>query len=47
MMNQVHIPKYKEETINSFGLVNEKELEMQNYVSFVNLQIVKSKFNKK
>ncbi len=44
-LREIEAPKYKEETINSFGLINEKELEIQNYVSFVNLQILKSKFN--
>ena len=44
-LREIEPPKYKEETINSFGLVNEKELEIQNYISFVNLQILKSKFN--
>jgi len=46
-LREIEPPKYKEETINSFGLVNEKELEIHNYVNFVNLQILKSKFNKK
>jgi hypothetical protein len=44
-LREIAAPKYKEETINSFGLVNEKELEIQNYISFINLQILKSKFN--
>ena len=44
-LREIEAPKYKEETINSFGLVNEKELEIQNYVSYVNLQILKSRFN--
>ena len=44
-LREIEAPKYKEETINSFGLVNEKELEIQNYISFINLQILKSKFN--
>ena len=44
-LREIEPPKYKEETINSFGLVNEKELEIQNYISFINLQILKSKFN--
>jgi len=46
-LREIEPPKYKEETINSFGLVNEKELEIKNYISFINLQILKSKFNKK
>ena len=46
-LREIEPPKYKEETINSFGLVNEKELEINNYISFINLQILKSKFNKK
>jgi len=46
-LREIEAPKYKEETINSFGLVNEKELEIQNYVSYVNLQILKSRFNVK
>ena len=44
-LREIEAPKYKEETINSFGLVNEKELEIQHYISFINLQILKSKFN--
>ena len=44
-LREIEAPKYKEETINSFGLVNEKELEIQNYISYINLQILKSKFN--
>ena len=46
-LREIEPPKYKEETINCFGLVNEKELEIKNYISFINLQILKSKFNKK
>ena len=46
-LREIEPPKYKEETINSFGLINEKELEIKNYISFVDLQILKSKFNKK
>lgn len=46
-LREIEPPKYKEETVNSFGLVNEKELEIHHYVNFVNLQILKSKFNKK
>ena len=38
-LREIEPPKYKEETINSFGLVNEKELEIKNYISFINLQI--------
>ena len=44
-LREIEPPKFKEETINSFGLVNEKELEIHNYISFINLQILKSKFN--
>ena len=46
-LREIEPPKFKEETVNSFGLVNEKELEIHHYINFVNLQILKSKFNKK
>ena len=46
-LREIEPPKYKEETVHYFGLVNEKELEIHHYVNYVNLQILKSKFNKK
>ena len=46
-LREIDPPKFKEETVNSFGLINEKELEIHHYINFVNLQILKSKFNKK
>ena len=41
----MEIPKYREDVVTSFSEINENELEIKNYVPFINLQIVKSKFN--
>lgn len=44
-IKDIPVPKMEEEIINAFGLVKEKELEISNCIAFVNLQIIKSKFN--
>ena len=44
-LRQIEIPKYKEDIVTSFSQINENESEIKNYIPFVNLQIIKSKFN--
>lgn len=44
-LKEMEIPKYREDVVTSFSEINENELEIKNYVPFINLQIVKSKFN--
>ena len=40
-------PSFKDEAIEIFGFINEKEKILLNYMSFVNLQVIKSEYNKK
>ena len=43
---EIQPPNNKEDVINSFNEVYQKEVFVKNYESVVNLQIIKSKFNK-
>ena len=40
-------PNFKDETIDIFSEINEKEKTLNNFAVFVNLQVLKSQFNKK
>ena len=40
-------PAYKNEIIDTFSEINEKDKELDNYIYCVNLQVIKSKFNQK
>ena len=44
-IKEIAAPKLNDEVIDSFTLVNDKELEINHYVGFINLQIIKSEFN--
>ena len=46
-IKEIAAPKLNEEIVDSFTLVNDKELEINHYVGFINLQIIKSEFNLK
>ena len=43
---EIQPPNNKEDVINAFNEVSQKEIFVKNYASVVNLQIIKSKFNK-
>ena len=43
---EIQPPNNKEDVINAFNEVYQKEIFVKNYASVVNLQIIKSKFNK-
>ena len=40
-------PNFKDEVVKVFSEINEKEKSLNNYTIFVNLQVIKSQFNKK
>lgn len=44
-IKEIAAPKLNDEIVDSFTLVNDKELEINHYVGFINLQIIKSEFN--
>jgi len=44
-IKEIAAPKLNDEVVDSFTLVNDKELEINHYVGFINLQIIKSEFN--
>ena len=46
-IKEIAAPKLNDEIVDSFTLVNDKELEINHYVGFINLQIIKSEFNLK
>ena len=46
-IKEIAAPKLNEEIVDSFTSVNDKELEINHYVGFINLQIIKSEFNLK
>ena len=46
-LRELQAPKSREEGVKCFNEVNEKELEMRNYIPFINLHIIKSEFNNK
>ena len=43
----LELPIFKNEIIDIFTLINEKEQVLNNYATTVNLQVIKSQFNKK
>jgi hypothetical protein len=46
-IKEIAAPKINDEIVDRFTLVNDKELEINHYVGFINLQIIKSEFNLK
>ena len=46
-LREIQPPKSRDEGVRCFNEVNEKELEMRNYIPFINLHIIKSQFNNK
>ena len=44
---EIEPPNFKDETIDIFSEINEKEKTLNNFAVFVNLQVLKSQFNKK
>ena len=44
-LRDISSPNNKEDAVASFGSVNDKEHEIRNYLAFVNLHVIKSKFN--
>lgn len=44
-IKEIAAPKLNDEVVDSFTMVNDKELEINHYVGFINLQIIKSEFN--
>ena len=46
-LRDIASPNNKEEVENSFGFINDKEHEIRNYLPFINLHVIKSKFNVK
>ena len=45
-VDKIQVPKYREEIFESFNNLNLKENELRNYTKFLNLQIIKTKYNK-
>ena len=46
-LREIEPPKFIEDTEGCFSIINEREHEMRDFVPFINLQIIKSKFNEK
>ena len=46
-LREIEPPKFIEDTEGSFSIINEREHEMRDFIPFINLQIIKSKFNQK
>ena len=46
-LREIEPPKFIEDTEGSFSIINEREDEMKDFIPFINLQIIKSKFNEK
>ena len=46
-LKEIVSPKVEDEIVNCFSLINDKESEINHYIHFVTLQIIKSKFNTK
>ena len=46
-LREIEPPKFTEDTEGCFSIINEREHEMRDFVPFINLQIIKSKFNEK
>ena len=45
-VDKIPKPKHKEEIPEIFGNLNSKETELRNYTKFINLQIIKTEYNK-
>ena len=45
-IDKIQVPRHREEIIESFGNLNLKENELRNYTKFLNLQIIKTEYNK-
>ena len=45
-VDKIQIPKHREEIFESFNSLNLKENELRNYTKFLNLQIIKTEYNK-
>ena len=45
-VDKIQVPKYREEIFESFNSLNLKENELRNYTKFLNLQIIKTEYNK-
>ena len=45
-IDKIQIPRHREEIVDSFGSLNLKENELRNYTKFLNLQIIKTEYNK-
>ena len=45
-IDKIQIPKNREEILESFNSLNLKENELRNYTKFLNLQIIKTEYNK-
>ena len=45
-IDKIRVPRHKEEILESFSNLNLKENELRNYTKFLNLQIIKTEYNK-
>ena len=45
-VDKIQVPKYREEIFESFNNLNLKENALRNYTKFLNLQIIKTEYNK-
>ena len=45
-IDKITVPKHREEIFESFNSLNLKENELRNYTKFLNLQIIKTEYNK-
>ena len=45
-VDKIQIPRHREEILESFSNLNLKENELRNYTKFLNLQIIKTEYNK-
>ena len=45
-IDKIPVPRHKEEIFEIYGNLNLKENELRNYIKFVNLQIIKTEYNK-
>ena len=45
-IDKIPVPKHREEIFEIYGNLNLKENELRNYIKFVNLQIIKTEYNK-
>ena len=45
-VDKIQVPRHREEILESFSNLNLKENELRNYTKFLNLQIIKTEYNK-